>query len=297
MPLILILLLLAWLATLLGDLWWPLDMARHFPVQLALVALLTVIPSLLLGRRRFAGMLVGAAALHVWPALPDLLGEAPEAGEGAALRLMLANVRTENRDYAQFHSLVAAHRPDVLVAVEVDSAWVEAIRGEGWAQTVEGPGPLHFGIAVFTRQAVAGSEVFVLDRVPAIRVRLESPEADLTAVHTYRQADGGIAARQAEQFRVLAGRMREAGPHAILAGDLNATPWCAGFGRLLRLSGLQDAREGFGLGGTWPAKLPDGFRIPIDHVLVSGDIGVRARAVSPAFGSDHRAVITDLVLR
>ena len=80
MPLILILLLLAWLATLLGDLWWPLDMARHFPVQLALVALLTVIPSLLLGRRRFAGMLVGAAALHVWPALPDLLGEAPEAG-------------------------------------------------------------------------------------------------------------------------------------------------------------------------------------------------------------------------
>ena len=38
---------------------------------------------------------------------------------------------------------------------------------------------------------------------------------------------------------------------------------------------------------SWPAPLPALLRIPIDHVLVGGDLLVTAPRLGPAFGSDH----------
>jgi endonuclease/exonuclease/phosphatase (EEP) superfamily protein YafD len=81
----------------------------------------------------------------------------------------------------------------------------------------------------------------------------------------------------------------------VLLGDLNATSWSPYFRDLLATSGLQDSRRGFGIQPTWPSSLGK-FGITIDHVLISPDIAVRRRAVGPDFGSDHRAVIIDLVI-
>jgi endonuclease/exonuclease/phosphatase (EEP) superfamily protein YafD len=82
----------------------------------------------------------------------------------------------------------------------------------------------------------------------------------------------------------------------IVAGDFNVTPWSGHFRQLVRHSGLRSSHLGRGIQSTWPSRLPLPFRIPIDHALVSPEIGVARREVGRAFGSSHQPLIVDLVL-
>jgi endonuclease/exonuclease/phosphatase family metal-dependent hydrolase len=83
----------------------------------------------------------------------------------------------------------------------------------------------------------------------------------------------------------------------VLAGDFNATldhsPLRGLLGR-----GYDDAAEitGDGLRPTWPAA--DAWRPPvtIDHVLVSGGIGVQRYETFTVSGSDHRALLAHVVV-
>ena len=72
----------------------------------------------------------------------------------------------------------------------------------------------------------------------------------------------------------------------IVLGDFNATPWNDAFVRMRRASGLSIGSTAAWL-PSWPAPLPALLRIPIDHVLVGGDLLVTAPRLGPAFGSDH----------
>jgi endonuclease/exonuclease/phosphatase (EEP) superfamily protein YafD len=87
------------------------------------------------------------------------------------------------------------------------------------------------------------------------------------------------------------------GPVRVLAGDFNATLDHAALRAVLR-TGWADAaqRTGRGLSWTWrPLRLP-WPRLVLDHVLVDPRIGVAAVALEPVPGSDHRALVADLVL-
>jgi endonuclease/exonuclease/phosphatase family metal-dependent hydrolase len=63
----------------------------------------------------------------------------------------------------------------------------------------------------------------------------------------------------------------------------------------LQASGLISARRGFGILPSWPTQRPV-LVIPIDHVLVSSEIGVVDFRVGKGTGSDHLPVTVDLVL-
>ena len=73
---------------------------------------------------------------------------------------------------------------------------------------------------------------------------------------------------------------------ALLAGDLNATPWSMALDPL-HATDLRDGRLGFGYLGTWPARLPAPVRIPIDHLWVGPGWCVRSFEVGPNIHSDH----------
>jgi endonuclease/exonuclease/phosphatase (EEP) superfamily protein YafD len=100
-------------------------------------------------------------------------------------------------------------------------------------------------------------------------------------------------------FRDLADQPRadpKGGPLRLLLGDFNATVDHAPFRRLLD-SGYRDSAEvvGEGLKPTWPTFkwLPG---VVLDHVLVSEGIAVRRVQVFPVEGSDHRAVLAEIVV-
>jgi endonuclease/exonuclease/phosphatase (EEP) superfamily protein YafD len=83
----------------------------------------------------------------------------------------------------------------------------------------------------------------------------------------------------------------------ILAGDFNATLDHAELRRLLD-TGYADAADevGAGLKGTWPRGRRFPPPVAIDHVLADTRIGVRRFEVHAITGTDHRAVLADLVL-
>jgi endonuclease/exonuclease/phosphatase (EEP) superfamily protein YafD len=87
----------------------------------------------------------------------------------------------------------------------------------------------------------------------------------------------------------------QAGP-VIIAGDFNATLDHSVFRNAI--AGCQDSAErtGESLIGTWPTRLPRWLGTQIDHVLVTGGITPESLSVHDVPGSDHRAVVTRLLL-
>ena len=82
----------------------------------------------------------------------------------------------------------------------------------------------------------------------------------------------------------------------IIAGDLNITPWSARFKAIEKASAnVRHTRYGQGLLPTWTAPIP-GLKLPIDHILTSGEIRLHQLSLGDDLGSDHRPLIADLLL-
>jgi endonuclease/exonuclease/phosphatase family metal-dependent hydrolase len=122
------------------------------------------------------------------------------------------------------------------------------------------------------------------------------PEVEVTAVHTTPPATSPAAVRRwTEDLAALPGPEPEV--LRVLAGDFNATADHAGF-RTVLARGYRDAAADAGLGLAWtwrPLRLPFP-RLVLDHVLTDPRIGVASVEIVAVEGSDHRALVAELVL-
>ena len=78
----------------------------------------------------------------------------------------------------------------------------------------------------------------------------------------------------------------------VLAGDLNVTMWSPHYIDFIRTSGLTNARDGYGIGGTWPSIPLLG--LPIDHILTTKGSWIGDFRVHSGVGSDHLPVSVEL---
>ena len=91
----------------------------------------------------------------------------------------------------------------------------------------------------------------------------------------------------------------------IFAGDLNLTPWSPYYKRLVEKTGLHNTKLGFGVEPSWiesatyvhlPAWIIGVIKLPIDHIFVSNDIKVVDCKTIKGGNSDHRMLLSDLVI-
>jgi endonuclease/exonuclease/phosphatase family metal-dependent hydrolase len=147
-------------------------------------------------------------------------------------------------------------------------------------------------LPVEKRDAVPGSF-----EQPTVRLAIEgAPALEVTAVHSMPPATSRRSVRA--WTRDLADLPAlDPGVLQVLAGDFNATLDHAALRAVLR-TGWADAAQRAGRGRAWtwrPLRLPYP-RLSLDHVLVDPRIAVAAVALVHLHGSDHRALVVDLVL-
>lgn len=286
---------------------FPLVPALSFVPYGAATAVLPLAAAVRAGSRTGV-LLSGAAGAALAGAVLSRAGgrvAAPQ-GDGDLLRVATVSLR---RGLVRAHpviDLVRQHDVDVLAVAELTPDAEKALRAAGIDELLphahvisarSGSTPSASG-AVWSRRPIRS-----MGRTPGgfeqpwVRLATDSGrDVELTAIHTTPPSTSPSAVRAwSDDLAALPGPERDV--LRVLAGDFNATLDHAALRAVVR-RGYADAawRAGRALAWTWrPLRLPFPW-LGLDHVLVDPRIAVRAVELVRVRGSDHRAVVADLVL-
>ncbi|MDF1729223.1 MAG: endonuclease/exonuclease/phosphatase family protein [Sulfitobacter sp.] len=285
----------------LGDHHWTLDLFAHFRVQYLIGAIILLLLAAILRRKRSAMVAAFGLALNAGLVLPLYLQASEAAATDApALKVLYANVLTQNDGSAALLQWIGAEDPDVIALLEYSEEWQAAMEPhlEAWPHRQVRPRDDNFGIAVYSRHAMGnvswpvltptGSESFFAS------LNWKGLQFPFLLVHPYPPIRRYAATTARAQIEQLILRDEVSHPLALMVGDLNATPW-SHTGRRMQDTDLRPARLGFGVLPTWPAMLPAPFRIPIDTVLTGPRWYVQDLRLGPDFGSDHLPLVAQLL--
>ncbi|NVO85057.1 endonuclease/exonuclease/phosphatase family protein [Hymenobacter terrestris] len=319
-----VLALIITLASLLtAQVWWLklLDFPR-FQLLLVHVAALVGLGLLLwLGRRQRQGArravlslsLLGAAVQSYFlvPYLPLAPRPVPDATAAqvaettARLRLLEANVLQKNNRADLLLAVIDEQRPDVVLALETDQRWVNALRPlrRTYPYFIELPRPNTYGMALYSRLPLLNHRVhnFQEQNVPTIITDVRMPNGQLVrlyAVHPTPPVPSShptsLSTPDLALLQVGQQIERNPGP-ALVLGDFNDVSW-SHTTRMFEASGeLKNVRLGRGLFSTFNAHIWM-TRWPLDHLFVTKQFRVAKLERLPGIGSDHFPLLAEVVL-
>jgi endonuclease/exonuclease/phosphatase (EEP) superfamily protein YafD len=221
-----------------------------------------------------------------------------------SIRVMTANVLMTNRDAEALLEHVHANSPDVLVTLETDAWWQSRldVLESDYVYTIKCPLDNLYGMHVYSRLPLIDSniEYLVEPDIPSIHTALVMPAGDRIRMHCLHPAPPSPTENQESSERdaeliVVAKSVAETDQPVIVTGDLNDVAWSETTRLFRKISGLLDPRVGRGMFNTFHA----GYwfiRWPLDHLFHSRHFLLSQMMRLPRFGSDHFAILTELVL-
>lgn len=218
------------------------------------------------------------------------------------VKLMVSNVLTPNNNTQALVNLVQQKQPDILITLESDQKWEDALSviEPDYPYSVKVPLDNLYGMHLYSKLELIDPEIkyLLIDDIPSIhtQVRLTNGEVIwLYCLHPMppspTEADKSTT-RDAELLMV--GRhINENNQTAILAGDLNDVAWSKTTLMFQRISGLLDPRIGRFFINTFHVKYPI-LRWALDHIFHSPCFTLVDIERLPSIGSDHFPVMTTL---
>ncbi|MBP2281313.1 endonuclease/exonuclease/phosphatase (EEP) superfamily protein YafD [Psychrobacter sp. PL15] len=223
-------------------------------------------------------------------------------GEANHLKIMVSNVLTPNNKMQDLVDLVEQKQPDILITLESDQKWQDALTQiePDYPYTVKVPLDNLYGMHLYSKLELIDPEVkyLIIDDIPSIHTQLRLQSGRIIWLYCLHpmppsptEADKSTT-RDAELLMV--GRhIKEQSQTAILAGDLNDVAWSKTTRRFQRISGLLDPRIGRYFVNTFHVNYPL-LRWALDHIFHSACFTVVAIERLPSVGSDHFPVLTTL---
>lgn len=280
------------------------DLPSHFVPQYAMgTGALLALAAWCRPRKAVFAALGFVFLISLWQLAPYLPAKNARETQPATkpLKILQANVLFINRDASRLEQLVAKERPDVIVAAEVNAVFAgmfAKLQKDYPYQKVLAEDNNGRGLAVVSKQPLKNVETAFFDskHVPAQKFTLEHNGKTIRFLSIHPFTPVVSLARRDNEFRLIAAQMEKEGTdNLVILGDFNATPWCNGYKNLAKPLKLTNAREARGIFPTWPAFFPlPLMRIPIDHVLLGGNITARDFRLGPHIGSDHLPVIAEI---
>lgn len=287
--------------------WYPaFDSMAHFRIHLGvmLVACAVMLVGTRLRAQALTAAALGIAALGtvygtaLIPGLGTVHADSQSRDEAAPVyRLLQINLRFVNAEPEKVLSLIGRLRPDVITAQEVSEFW------KGKLDLLKSAYPYRFDCN--KRSVIGGVSILSVRPLSAERcvddgnfavgtVDIGGRNVDVATIHL----PWPWPFNQAEHVGVLATSLRSLPDTALLAGDLNATPWSETVRRIASAGGLTPS--GF-LGATWQHNaLPDSLRfagLALDQVFSKGDVVIHSTATLEPTGSDHLPILVEFSLR
>lgn len=211
------------------------------------------------------------------------------------LRLLLANVKMDNRNSPRLREIIAEADPDVILVVEADAWWQSELDGFGETHpfTVGQPQDNTYGMLLYSRLELVRPEVRFLieDDVPSIRAVVKLPGGTEVEIHCLHprppvpQETAQSTERDAE-LMVVGKESKGKQLPIVVMGDLNDVAWSRTNYLFQKISGLVDPRIGRGLYNSFHA----GYfflRFPLDHFFHSTHFRLVELKRLAYFGSDH----------
>ncbi|MGI0488672.1 endonuclease/exonuclease/phosphatase family protein [Pantanalinema rosaneae CENA516] len=300
----LLVVLLCSLTGYLGNYHQLLDLTAHFKGQYLLVGLVALIYFCLRWRSRWRWMIVSLVCIGLNAAeiLPWYFPAASVHESTPSLRVLLSNVKVQNRQYDRVIALVREVQPDIAVFQEVNQVWLDQldILRDQLPYRVSDSEATRFGNVIYSALPLqqVSSRRFAQERFPSLLAEIQ-PERDrppiaLIATHPSPPLKPADFAARNQQFTAMADYIQKVSDPVMVIGDLNTTMWSPNYRKFVQQTRLRNSRVGFGILPTWPAQLPL-LTIPIDHCLVSPEITVIQTQTGKNIGSDHLPLIVDLL--
>jgi endonuclease/exonuclease/phosphatase (EEP) superfamily protein YafD len=290
------------LASFAGRWVWWLDVLANFRAQYAVVLLVVGLVIALSRWRRTGIAVLLLGALNLAFVAPLYLGSPGEADAGAPrVRIMNFNLLSNNENYNEVIEYIQAQGPDLVFLHEASRPWEVAMDSAAFDyEVVRGRSDaLIFGTLVLAKEPVdAVSYGFAEGQPRAIEVTYQ-PEGwaeplGILSTHPLAPTTRERAGLRDAQLGFAADWAADQEGAFAVVGDLNASPWSWSFGRLTDGGALRNSQIGFGLQPTFSANSNVLFRVPIDHLLHSGDLTVVDRRLGDSLGSDHFSLIVEL---
>lgn len=280
--------------------WMPLaDSVSHFRLHLLLALGGLIVPLALLNAPRLASISLAAGlgvALTLQPVLVNPIGtssaQSPSA-QGTSVRLLQFNMLFRNPSLTEAVAMIRRENPDVITLQEVSKrnrAVIDAL-SEQYPHRIFCPFATVGGVAVLSRLPQgSGAAAGCATGAAWLTARIGDRDITLASLHL----SWPYPFRQKQHIDRLVSHFRSWQKPILLAGDFNAAAWSHA---VARVRAATQTRVLGGLRFTYHRKLTrwgPWLGLPIDHVLIPGEVEAATGRLAPAAGSDHRPVVADL---
>lgn len=211
------------------------------------------------------------------------------------ISLIVSNVLTTNTKYHLLIEQIQIHQPDLVLTLETDDAWQDALAVIEPDYPYRVPVPLDnlYGMHLYSKLELSETEVkFILsDEIPSIhtKVMLRSGQpVQLYCLHPKPPSptEAKDSTLRDAELLIVGDQIKDLDESCIVMGDLNDVAWSRTTRLFQRISGLLDPRVGRRYVNTFHADYPL-LRWSLDHVFHSTDFALVHMERLKHVGSDH----------
>lgn len=218
-----------------------------------------------------------------------------QINENQQISLLVANVLTPNDKYHLLLEHINSLKPDVVLTLESDSSWQNALVHIEQDYPYRVPVPLDnlYGMHLYSRLPLHDTEVkFILsDEIPSIHTTLtlsSGLKVQLYCLHPQPPSptEAKDSTLRDAELLIVGDQIKDLDQSCIVMGDLNDVAWSRTTRLFQRISGLLDPRVGRYFMNTFHADYPL-LRWSLDHIFHSTDFALVDMKRLAHIGSDH----------
>lgn len=219
------------------------------------------------------------------------------------LKIYTANVLQDNEEYTLLLDQVAQRDPDIVLLMETDTKWKEAVNGtlsQKYPNLLLHPLDNTYGMLLYSKFPMADKKVrFLVDKeIPSMEAKItlrNGAQFQLYAIHPtppMPQHNPMSSDRDTEMMKTAFTAGERTMP-VIVMGDFNDVAWSSTTSLFRKVSRLLDPRIGRGFYNTFNAKNVL-MRWPLDHLFVSEEFRIKTLERTEHIKSDHFPMFTEL---